>query len=168
MPNASCRRPTLALVACLGATFAAAAIGGLASVRSTSFYSDLARPAWAPPAGVFGPVWTVLYVMMALAAWLAWLARHRRSLGDVRLAAVLFGAQLGANALWTWLFFAWRLGLWAFVEILVLWGLIAATAFVFWRLRHLAGLLLLPYLAWVSFAAALTFAIWRLNPHLLQ
>jgi tryptophan-rich sensory protein len=167
MSTVSILRPTLALAACLGATFAAAAIGGLASVRSASFYSELARPAWAPPAGVFGPVWIVLYLTMAFAAWFAWLARLRHGRGDARLAAALFLAQLVANALWTWLFFAWRLGLWAFVEILVLWGLIAATAFVFWRLRRLAGLLLLPYLAWVSFAAALTFAIWRLNPHLL-
>jgi benzodiazapine receptor len=79
----------------------------------------------------------------------------------------LFGAQLAANALWTWLFFAWRQGQWAFVEILVLIALIVATMKVFWRIRLLAGALLAPYLAWVCFATALTFAVWQRNPGLL-
>lgn len=171
-PATSFLRALPALAVCLAATFAAAALGGLASARSASFYAELTRPAWAPPAAVFGPVWTVLYLMIAFAAWFAWKARAkartaRRGTGPARLAFVLFGVQLAANALWTWLFFAWRHGLWAFVEIVVLWVLIVATVRAFWRLRPLAGLLLLPYLAWVTFAAALTLAVWRLNPQLL-
>ncbi len=155
---------TLALAACLALTFAAAAVGGLASAKSGAFYAQLARPSWAPPAGVFGPVWTILYLLIAIAAWLVWLARGETS---IRLPAFLFLLQLAANALWTWLFFAWRLGLWSFVEIVVLWVLIAAMVVSFWQIRPLAGVLLLPYLAWVTFAAFLTWAIWRLNPQLL-
>jgi tryptophan-rich sensory protein len=84
-----------------------------------------------------------------------------------RTALTLFIVQLGANALWTWVFFAWQLGALAFAEILVLWCLIIATAASFWRLNVLAAVLLLPYLAWVTFASALTFSIWQLNPDLL-
>jgi tryptophan-rich sensory protein len=79
----------------------------------------------------------------------------------------VFVAQLIANALWSWLFFAWQQGALAFVEVLLLWGLIVATVVAFWRLNVLAAVLLLPYLAWVTFAAALTFAVWQLNPDVL-
>ncbi|HSX93661.1 MAG TPA: TspO/MBR family protein [Hydrogenophaga sp.] len=144
--------------------FAAAAIGAVASTNAPDFYAQLNRPAWAPPAWLFGPVWTVLYALIALSAWMVW--------REVRLEQgfavyVLFGAQLAANALWTWLFFAWRQGQWAFVEILVLIALIVATMKVFWRIRPPAAALLVPYLAWVCFAAALTFAVWQRNPGLL-
>jgi translocator protein len=157
-------KPVFALLVSFALTFTAAAFGGLASAQSGAFYAQLARPAWAPPAAVFGPVWTVLYVMIALAGWLAWSARGSSSFW---LPATLFVAQLVANALWTWLFFAWRLGLWSFVEIVVLWLLIVATIVAFWQLRPLAGVLLVPYLAWVTFAAALNLVLWRLNPQLL-
>ncbi len=157
-------KSSLALIISFALTFTAASFGALASAQSGAYYAQLARPAWAPPAAVFGPVWTVLYVMIAVAGWLAWSARGTDS---VRLPVTLFVAQLVANALWTWLFFAWRLGLWSFVEIVVLWLLIVATVVVFWQLRPLAGILLVPYLAWVTFAAALNFTLWRLNPQLL-
>jgi translocator protein len=84
------------------------------------------------------------------------------------VALALFLVQLGLNALWTWLFFAWHLGMWAFVEIVVLGLMILATIVAFGRIRTLAAWLLLPYLAWVSYATALTYAVWRLNPHLLR
>ncbi len=156
--------PWPSLVFWLLLCFAAAAIGAVASANAPDFYAQLNRPAWAPPAWLFGPVWTVLYVLIALSAWMVW--------REVRLAQgfamyALFGAQLAANALWTWLFFAWRQGQWAFVEILVLIALIVATMKVFWRIRPLAAALLAPYLAWVCFAAALTFAVWQRNPGLL-
>ena len=80
---------------------------------------------------------------------------------------MLFVVQLGANALWTWVFFVWHQGGLAFAEIVLLWCLIAATAAAFWRLKPLAAVLLVPYLAWVTFASALTFSTWRLNPTLL-
>ena len=158
-------KPNLALLVCLALSFSAAAVGGLASAQSGAFYAQLTRPAWAPPASVFGPVWTVLYIMIALAAWLAWSARGAN---PVWLPATLFVLQLAANALWTWLFFAWRLGMWSFMEIVVLWILIAATIAAFWQIRPLAGILLVPYLAWVTLAAAVNFALWRLNSHLLS
>lgn len=145
-------------------SFAAAALAGLASADAGSFYQQLQRPTWAPPGWLFGPVWTLLYLMMGVAAWLVW---QRRSALSTR-ALILFLAQLGANVLWTWLFFVWRLGLAAFVEIVVLWCLVLATLIVFWRVRPLAGLLLVPYLAWVSFATALSYTIWQLNPAFLQ
>jgi tryptophan-rich sensory protein len=145
-------------------SFAAAAIGGLASAGAGSFYAELSRPAWAPPAWLFGPVWTVLYLLIGIAAWLVW---RERGFAGARTALALFVVQLGANALWTWLFFAWRQGSLAFAEIVLLWILIAATVISFWRIRMLAGALLLPYLIWVSFAAAFTWSVWQRNPEIL-
>jgi tryptophan-rich sensory protein len=145
-------------------TFAAAAIGAWGSADSSSFYAELARPSWAPPAWLFGPVWTALYALMAVSAWLVWRAR---GFAAARSALLLFIAQLVANALWSWLFFAWHQGALAFVEVLVLWGLIVATVVAFHRCSRLAAFLLYPYLAWVTFASVLTFAVWRLNPGLL-
>jgi benzodiazapine receptor len=144
--------------------FAAAAIGGLASASAGNFYRELVRPSWAPPGRLFGPVWSVLYLLMGVAAWLVWRARGFAGAGSALLA---FLVQLAANALWTWLFFVWRQGGLAFTEILVLWVLILVTIGLFWRVSALAAALLLPYLAWVSFASALTLATWRLNPQLL-
>lgn len=149
------------LVGWLAVCFIAATVGGVASLQSESFYAALARPAWAPPSWVFGPVWTALYTLMAIAAWLVWQARHRRF---ARAALALFLLQLALNALWTWLFFRWHQGALAFLDILLLGALLAATLILFWRVRPLAGVLLLPYLAWVSFAAVLNYAIWQLNP----
>ena len=157
-------RPILGLAGWLVLSFAAAGVGGLASARAGAFYQELSRPAWAPPSSLFGPVWTVLYVLMAVAAWMVW---RERGFAGARAALGLFLLQLVANALWTWLFFAWRQGAAAFVEILVLWVLIIATMLAFWRVRKLAALLLLPYFVWVSFASALTYAIWQRNPLLL-
>jgi tryptophan-rich sensory protein len=101
---------------------------------------------------------------MGIAAWLVWRVDGFRG---ARLALWLFIVQLAVNALWTWLFFVWRQGALAFAEIVLLWLLIVATVAAFWRVRPLAGSLLLPYLAWVSFASLLTYACWRLNPDLL-
>ena len=102
---------------------------------------------------------------MGFAAWLVW---RVGGFAPARIALTLFLAQLAANALWTWLFFAWQEGALAFAEILLLWALIVCTVVAFWRVRPLAGALLLPYLAWVTFATALTFATWQLNPQLLS
>lgn len=145
-------------------TFAAAAIGAVASVESGAFYSQLARPLWAPPAWLFSPAWTILYILMGISAWLVWRVGGFR---PAYAALSLFIVQLAVNALWTWIFFVWKQGSLAFVEILVLWALILGTMIAFWRVRTLAGILLIPYLTWVTFASALTFTIWRLNPLLL-
>lgn len=158
-------RQILGLLGWLLVTFAAAGLGGAASAGAGAFYEQLARPAWAPPASAFAPVWTVLYLLMGVSAWLVWRERDRR---PARAPLTLYVVQLAANALWTWLFFAWRLGALALAEILVLLALILGTVIAFWRVRPLAGALLLPYLAWVGFACALTFATWQRNPGLLS
>ncbi len=157
-------RQALGLVAWLVASYAAAAIGGFASASAGSFYAELARPTWAPPGWLFGPVWSVLYALMGVSAWLVWRAR---GFTGARNALLLFAAQLAANALWTWLFFVWRQGALAMAEIVLLWVLIMMTIVLFRGVSRLAAALLLPYLAWVSFASALTLAMWRLNPALL-
>jgi translocator protein len=157
-------REVAGLVGWLVATFAAAAIGAIGSAAAPTFYEQLVRPSWAPPASAFGPVWTLLYAATALAAWLVW---RTHSIAAARGAFALFFAQLAANALWSWLFFSWQLGALAFAEVLVLWALIVATIVAFWRRNALAAVLLVPYLAWVTFASALTFAVWQLNPDAL-
>ncbi|MEO5560620.1 MAG: TspO/MBR family protein [Dokdonella sp.] len=138
----------------------AAALGAFASIDASSFYVQLHQPAWAPPASVFGPVWSVLYLLMGIAAWLVWRAAVLRA---TRGALVLFLLQLALNALWSWLFFAWHRGAMAFADIIVLWALIVMTILAFWRIKPVAGALLVPYLLWVSFASALNFAVWQLN-----
>jgi tryptophan-rich sensory protein len=150
-----------ALAGWLAASFVAAALGAVATRQAPEFYAQLVRPDWAPPGWLFGPVWTLLYAMMAIAAWRVW---RKAGFGT---ALYLFLAQLALNALWSWLFFAWRLGGAAFGEILLLWLLIAATVAAFFRIDRLAAALLVPYLLWVSFACALTYAVWRANPQLL-
>ncbi len=142
-------------------TFAAGAAGAAASVQAAAFYGQLVQPAWAPPAWLFGPVWTVLYLLMALAAWRVWRARGFRRAAP---ALALFLAQLVLNALWSWLFFAWHLGRAASLEILGLEALLLGTVLAFGRIQRLAAILLLPYLAWVTFSSALCLAIVRLNP----
>jgi len=157
-------RESVGLVGWLLVSFAAAAIAAAASADAGEFYRQLIRPAWAPPAWLFAPVWSVLYILIGIAAWLVWRAKGLRG---ARTELALFLVQLAANALWTWLFFVCREGALAFAEILVLWALVLATLIAFWRVRPLAGALLVPYFAWVSFAALLTFSAWRLNPALL-
>lgn len=164
MSSFSKQKQFLGLVAWLVVSFATSAVGALASVRASAFYAQLEQPGWAPPPEVFGPVWSVLFALMGVAAWLVW---RSGGFGPNRLPLSLFFLQLGFNALWSWLFFAWHLGLFALVDIAVLWVLIAATILAFWRVRPLAGALLIPYLLWVSFASVLNFALWRLNPQAL-
>jgi tryptophan-rich sensory protein len=161
------RRQAIGFLGWLAACLVTGGIGAYASANAASFYGRLAQPSWAPPAWLFGPVWTTLYVMMAVAAWLVWRRHGFDSASGAKVALRLFVLQLVANALWTWLFFVWHQGALALAEIVVLSLMIAATIAAFWRLNRLAALLLLPYLAWVSFATALTYALWRANPTLL-
>ena len=150
------------LLGWLLAAVAAAAVGAVASVDAVSFYAQLSKPTWAPPAWLFGPVWSALYALMGVAAWLVW-----RSPGSRWVALGLFAAQLSVNALWSWLFFTWHRGALAAADVLVLLALIVATGAAFWRTSRLAAVLLMPYLLWVSFASALTWAVWRSNPGVL-
>lgn len=155
---------SLGLLVWLLLCFGTSALGAAASLQAGAFYGGLIQPDWAPPAGLFGPVWTLLFVMMALAVWRIWCLAPRPG---ARLALALFVSQLIANALWSWLFFAWQSGGGALANILVLWGLILACLVTFWRVSQPAALLLLPYLGWVSFAALLNYRLWQLNPQLL-
>jgi translocator protein len=159
------RWQALGLLASLGAVFVAAAIGALASADAATFYGQLSKPAWAPPASAFGPVWSVLYVLMGVSAWLVWRERSKK---PVALALALFVAQLVANALWSWLFFAWRLGMASFADVLLLLVLIVLTVLAFFGVSRLGALLMLPYLAWVCLASALTWAVWQSNPALFR
>lgn len=148
----------LGLAAWLLISFSAAALGSL--FMPDAWYAGLNKPIWNPPGWVFGPVWTTLYSAMAVAAWLVWrrggVAAQRRPLG-------LFCVQLTLNAAWTPLFFGMhRMGL-AFTEMLLLCAAITATLIAFFRVSRPAGWLLVPYLAWVCFAAVLNFTLWRLN-----
>ena len=144
-------------------TSVAAAAGGYASRTAAGFYATLDRPPWAPPAWLFAPAWTLLYVLMATGAWMV----SRTGAAGTGAALGLYVVQLVANAAWTWIFFSFRRGAWAFAEVLLLLTLVALTLVAFWRVRPLAGALLVPYLGWVSFATALTWSVWRRNPTLL-
>ncbi len=151
-------RSALALAGWLVLTFAAASMGAL--FLPGEWYASLKKPSWNPPAWLFGPVWTALYTVMAVAVWLVW----RRGCCTVqRRPLLLFLAQLTLNAVWTPLFFGLhRPGL-AFAEIVLLWLAIATTLAVFRPVSRTAAGLLVPYLAWVGFAAVLNFTLWRLN-----
>jgi len=159
-------RPFFALLGWLAVVFVAAAIGGVGSATAPDFYAALDRPAWAPPTWLFGPAWSLLYAMMAIAIWLVW--RERTTVPRIAtLAVALFLLQLLANALWSWVYFVWQSGALALANILVLDALVIATILAFRRVKPLAALLLIPYLAWILFATALTFSTWQRNPALL-
>lgn len=158
-------RSFLALVLFLLVCFGVAAFGG--QFTPGEWYAALEKPAWNPPAWVFAPVWTLLYAMMAVAGWLVWRAGGPAvgaAGGPSRGAALgVYALQLVLNGAWSWLFFGLQRPGLAFAEIVVLWLAILTTTVLFWRVKPLAGALLVPYLAWVSFAAALNLALWRLN-----
>jgi benzodiazapine receptor len=137
-------------------------ISGLATVDAIrGWYRTLAKPAWNPPDWVFGPVWTTLYVMMGIA--LVQVVRADRDLAARQVAVGLFGVQLVLNFGWSWIFFTNHDLGGALIEIVALWLAIAATIAAFAAIRGSAAALLVPYLAWTTFATLLTAAIWRLN-----
>lgn len=141
--------------------FAAAGAGGVVtSVSVGEWYQTLKKPSWTPPDWLFGPVWTTLYMMMAVAAWLVW---RRGGWSAARAPLSLFALQLGLNVGWSAIFFGFRSPGLAFTEILILWLAIAATTVSFLGRSILAALLFVPYLAWTTFAAFLNLAIWRMN-----
>ncbi len=141
---------------CLGA-------GGLGSFFTASsvreWYPKLRKPAGTPPSWIFGPVWTTLYVLMAISAWLVWREYGRGALPEL----LIFFAQLALNVAWSGIFFGSRMPGVAFAEIIILWLAIAFNIFVFYPLSPAAAVLLLPYLLWVSYASYLNWGIWRLN-----
>jgi tryptophan-rich sensory protein len=141
--------------------FAAAAIGGLATTTTVNtWYLTLQKPEWSPPTTFFGPFWTLLHGLMAVATWRAW--RSGDSL-TARRTVSLYSAQLTLNALWSILFFGLRQPGAALVEIIILWGVLIIILFRFWRSDRIAAALWIPYVVWVSYAAVLNAAIWSLN-----
>ncbi len=157
----SLMRALIGLGVWIGICFGAAFLGSIFTTPSIpTWYASLAKPSWTPPDWVFGPVWSALYLMMALGAWLVW---RRGSLAAASIPIALFMVQLGLNVAWSILFFGLRMPGLAFGEIVVLWFAILATLIAFWRSTPMAGYLLLPYLIWVAFAAVLNFELWQLN-----
>ena len=155
------KHPWLGLIAAVLLCFAVAGVGGWVTTPSIpGWYAGLAKPSWTPPDWVFGPVWSVLYLGMAVAVWLVW---RQNGFSGATVPMVLFGVQLALNGAWSWLFFGIHSPGAALVDLVLLWAAIAATTVTFWRRSIPAAILLVPYLVWVSFAGALNFAIWRLN-----
>jgi len=148
----------LVLVGFIVVCFAVAYLGSLANRRSIpTWYAELKRPAWTPPNSVFGPVWTILYLMMAIAAWRCWLVSGFASW------LLPFSIQLGLNLAWSWIFFAYqKLGL-GLIEIIALWASIFWCLMTFFSIDNVAGILLIPYLLWVTYALSLNAGFWVLN-----
>lgn len=155
----------LSLAGWLVVVYALAALAALGSMDAPNVYASFNLPDWAPPAGVFGPVWSLLYTLMAVSGWLIW---RQHGFQQAGLAHGLFAGQLLLNVAWSWCFFAWLNGLLAFINISALLCVLVLMLVVFWRAgSRTAALLQLPYVAWVSFAACLNFSVWQLNPALL-
>ena len=150
----------LGLFGWLAVAFAAAAVGAAASIHASAFYAQLVRPSWAPPASVFGPVWSALYALMGVAVWLVWRQRGPRS----RWAIGVWFVQLLLNGAWSPIFFGLHSIGGGLITIVLLWLAILATVSVFWRVSRPAAILMLPHLAWVTFASCLNLALWKLNP----
>jgi benzodiazapine receptor len=134
--------------------------GWLTSQSVHDWYPLLKKPFWTPPPFVFGPVWTILYLLMAIALWLVWKEPVAKS---KKTAYTFFSLQLFFNLIWSGLFFALRSPLMGLIDILILYGFIIATMVSFYRIKPLAAYLLIPYLCWVSYAITLNAAIWYLN-----
>jgi tryptophan-rich sensory protein len=152
------QRSILGAIVALVLTFGAAYVNS--RFPTDEWFAALSKPAWNPPNWLFGPVWSVLYLLMSIAAWLVW---RKAGIGGAALPLGVFLLQLLLNAAWSWILFGrHELGL-AFIEILALWGAILWTIVGFWRIHPTSGILLVPYLVWITFASVLNYTIWRLN-----
>jgi translocator protein len=151
-------RSVLGFAGWVAVSFATALIGS--RFMPGEWYASLAKPSWNPPNAIFGPVWTVLYILMAVSAWLVC---RRAGVSGAGAALGLFFVQLVLNAMWSYLFFGLHRPDIAFFDIVVLWAVILAVVLLFWRVDQLAGVLMLPYLAWVGFALFLNCTLWRMN-----
>jgi benzodiazapine receptor len=157
-------REALGLAGFLALSFAVAGAGGAITATSVGgWYQGLAKPWFNPPDWVFGPVWTALYAMIALAAWRVWRLRAWRAQGGLEPALLVWSVQLALNLCWSFVFFGARMIGAALLEIVVLLAAIVVTLRLFWRIDRIAAWLLAPYAAWVAFATLLNAALWRLN-----
>ena len=154
----------LAFLLFFAVTWLAAVIGILCSQNAPIMYGKIVQPSWAPPAFLFGPVWTTLYCFMAIAAWLVWRQQDRLR---VNVCLGVYFVHLIFQAAWSGLFFGLGRADAAMLDILLLWLMIVWLMLAFWRVDRLAGLLMLPYLLWVSFATVLNGALWMLNGSVL-
>jgi translocator protein len=160
-PTRTKRTAILSLVIWVAISISAGALGSLlGGPGRDEWYSELVKPRFNPPGWVFGPVWTMLYILMGIAAWGIW-RRIRQPLAKPALG--LFGVQLFLNAIWSGIFFGLHEIGWALADLVALWVVLAATTVLFVRVRTWSGLLLLPYLAWVTFAGVLNYSLWMLN-----
>jgi benzodiazapine receptor len=154
-----------ALILSVGVCLLAGVIGSYFTTPNiATWYDTLQKPFFTPPPWVFAPVWTTLYILMGISLWLVWREWKSTETGDARLAFKLFFMQLGLNVLWSLLFFGFRSPLAGMIGIILLWIAILATIVVFFRISRTAGLLLIPYIAWVTAASALTLGVLTLNP----
>ena len=151
---------TKIIIAIIGALIIGGLSGFLTVDAIQNYYLTLKKPSWNPPNGIFGPVWTVLYIMMGVAFALIW---NQQDTAVRTQAMLLFGIQITLNFFWSLIFFRWQSPVWALVEILVMLVFIVLTVLAFQKLNKTAAYLMLPYLCWVSFASFLNFTIWKLN-----
>mgnify|MGYP006293475413 FL=1 len=155
------RRAAIGLIVSVALVAAVAAFGGSFTASGIgSWYESLQKPAWTPPNWLFGPAWTTLYLMMAVAAWLVW---KPAGLAAARGPLAAYVVQILLNGVWSAIFFGLKMPGTAFAEIVVLWLAILVTLVLFWRRSKLAGALLMPYILWVTYAGALNFSVWQLN-----
>jgi len=161
------RAPWFQLLISLGIAFLAAGMGSLFTTPNLEpWYSQLEKPWFNPPNWIFGPVWTTLFILMAVAAWLVWQhgqTKKKKLTPPAAFGLKLYAVQLGLNVLWSGLFFGLQSPQLALVEVFIFWLVIIATAREFWRVKPLAGALFIPYIAWVSFASVLNYAVVLLN-----
>ena len=151
------------LAAAIGICLMAGVVGSAFTFESiTTWYAGLIKPELSPPNWIFGPVWTTLYIMMGVSAYLIWMKGWKKN--EVKRALDVFGAQLILNTFWSIIFFGFKNPQYAFIEITVLWLAIAYSIERFYRIEKRAAYLLIPYLMWVTFAAYLNYSIWILNP----
>lgn len=154
-------RQAIALAMSVGICLGAAGLGSILTTPSIDpWYRALRKPYWTPPNWAFGPVWTALYLSMGVAAWLVW---RRDGFSHAKLPLMLFLIQLALNVAWSGIFFGLRLVGVAFLEVVLLWLFILSTTIAFWPVSRMASWLMVPYLTWVTYAAALNAAIWRMN-----
>jgi tryptophan-rich sensory protein len=137
------------------------AVGGILTAPNVvQMYQNVQKPSWAPPGWLFGPVWTVLYILIALAGWRIWI---HRDIHETHTPMILYFSQLFLNGLWSLIYFEFKMPLLAFVEISILFVIIAACGILFWKLSKFAAYCMVPYGLWVGFAAILNLQILRLN-----